>query len=295
MPIVGHITNHFFVIDCASYNEDKDTVAVTGYKEQEGYTYRTLGSLFEGNNYSTRWAKRPMDEVYIFTGNMKACVCNKLNVNFSYKPTKYLNDFSIVKHNNKEMCEICGGEISGKTYKTKYGQIYGMNIQNSNEEITVEEFINMLSIIMNENDTSYLIEDRNSVSNMLLKQNAFSPYYLDENDYLLGKLDEKEVKLVLGNSIMAINENYKKSITREKALFLMGAITKNEKDTSVNILNAKDWNSTKSEYRAVINRLVKKDVKIEAVNSNGLIEIKPKDKLTRAEAFILINRLYNAF
>ena len=299
-PIVGHITNHFFTIDCASYNEEKDTVYVTGYREQEGYTERALAEIFYGKNYSSHWSSRPMDEVYIFSGGLDNCVCSDgriftaigKNV-IDYKPVKYLNDFMILEDESAKLCEICGGKLNALSSKKSIeGKNYGMNIDRANMPISAEEFFVLLSKVVANNETytnnnSYLADEMESSINNI--------FYLKLTQ-ALGKrtgekenLGEEEIKLILGNTDKEVLSNYKKSISKEKAANIMGAFI-NVDDTAISSANEfgfKDWSNVNSVYKKRINKLAKKGV------FDTSEELHPQNQLTRADAVILVNRLYN--
>lgn len=299
-PIVGHITHHFFTIDCASYNEEKDTVCVSGYREQEGYTERALTEIFYGKNYSLRWSSRPMDEVYVFSGDLEKCICSEGfaimrvgNPAIEYKPVKYVNDFMIMEDEDMKLCEICGGQLTLSSGMSMEGKYYGMKIARPNSPITAEEFFVLLSKVVANNEIhvsgdSYL-EDK-------LEDEIYGMYYKDLTQ-ALGKrtgekenLGEEEIKLILGNTDKEVLENYKKPITKEKAANIMGAFI-NIDDKSISSANEssfKDWRNVNSVYKKRINKLAKKDV------LDASVELNPKSILTRADAVILVNRLYNA-
>jgi len=171
----------------------------------------------------------------------------------------------------------------------------------TNDSITAEEFLVLLSRTVTRKgqmpsaEGTVFLNDR-------LKDNWSYSDYVALTKILGAKFNDpetslgiKEIKLILGNTMLAALENYTKPITREKAANIMGAFV-DVKETSVsstNELNATDWNDVNSIYKKRINMLAKKNIFRGVLNDDGSIDINPRNELTRVEAVALINRLYN--
>lgn len=167
-----------------------------------------------------------------------------------------------------------------------------------NEKITAEQFLVLLSQIVDKKGlaktegTSYLVDE------MGVNEWSYDLYInltkaLGNNSDASKKLGETEIKLILGNSDSEVLENYRKPITREKAANIIGAFIDSEQETSVNILNAKDWDDVDSVYKKRINKLAEKNIFRGIDNGNGL-ELRPNEELITVEAIALLSRLYNA-
>ena len=175
----------------------------------------------------------------------------------------------------------------------------GNGMLGTNNNITAEEFLTLLSQVVTKKGVAKSQGESYIPVGMSSRDWSF-PSYIDLTKILGNtgdkskKLGETELKLILGNNDSEVLENYKKPITREKVANITGAFVNSANSTSVNILNAKDWNTVNSTYKKRINNLVEKGILKGSDNGDGTINVNPKTGITRVEAICLINRLYNA-
>ena len=170
--------------------------------------------------------------------------------------------------------------------------------------MTAEEFINLLGRIVDKKSlpiqkgTPYL---ENEMADNTWSYEAYITFtqVLGNEGKESRKLGEQEIKLVLGNTDKEVLENYKKVITREKAASLIGAIFEaidNEEpnSSSVNKLNAKDWDKVNSVYKQKINLLAEMNI-FRGTVVDDEIYVNPDVELTRVEAIVLADRFCKCF
>jgi len=166
----------------------------------------------------------------------------------------------------------------------------------TNDPITVEEFLALLSRIavakkgdIAYSNNGYLVDRIEGWSNRDYRK--LIPHI--ENPILDKQVGESEIKLILGNNDEEVLTNYKKPITREKAANITSALLNTTNTSSVNILNANDWNNVNSIYRKGINSLAEINIFRGVDNGDGTVSVNPQNTITRVEAIALLNRLYN--
>jgi len=275
-PNTDYLVNNI-ILDCLSCGE---VIEAKWYSTNDGRHYRAC----KNNHHSFIGAHSEPD------GEGRCTVCrlmidnnkveNDSNVIFSDLPESHWGYNDVM-----EMVEA--GIVNGR----------GDGTLGTDDKITAEEFMALLSRSLVKKGYAQ------GNGNVFLADSLQSEW--SYNDYttlakILGaksgetdNLGATEIKLILGNSESEILENYKKAITREKAANIMGTFIESDEGSSVNILNATDWENVNSIYRKRINKLAKMNIFKGVLNSDGSINVNPTDEITRVQAITLINRLYN--
>lgn len=176
------------------------------------------------------------------------------------------------------------------------------NTQYSDNDITAKEFIQLLSRVLrnagwNTSNSEVYLDDK-------ITDGAYADV-LRALDKATGKQDggKSEIKMILGNSDAAVIDNYAVPITREKAAYLIGAFVNDKFETPANIYNIveDDWDNTNASYKIRINALFNTDIllghKVDNIfdDATGLtgtkVKLRPKDNLTKNEAYAMLGRL----
>lgn len=286
-PIIGHLTRHYFTIDCASYDETTDTVGVTGYYvlpgvKVEKYSVLTIDEIMRGEGYGGR---KKMENIYLFyyadeNGEARTLFDDFSDNHWAYNSVKNMKELGIVT-----------GKAGGREL-------------DPNGVITAQEFIVMFSKVLDEKGTFPEYEGEVYMADSLGDEWSRKAY--NKLARKLGatnnksKLGEEEMRWFLGNKLWDFGGKYdnilkiayKDEITKDRAANLMGAFLKNEKSSAVDIFGVDNWNILNSEYKPRINMLIENGIINGPKTPMGTLSLELNKQLTRVEAIAMLDRFY---